>query len=122
MSNHLTVAILRAVRGPHHPDREELALVSVLHALSDPTRLEVVRMLTPDLERSCGDFHGLNGISVATLSHHLRVLREAGVTRTRIEGKHRYVSLRGDDLEARFAGLLGAIVTAAPVSAADPTG
>jgi DNA-binding transcriptional ArsR family regulator len=100
------------VREPHHPDRRELSLVSVLHALSDPTRLEVVRALAPDVERSCGDFHGLGGITVPTLSHHLRVLREAGVTRMRINGKHRYVSLRRDDLEARFPGVLDSIVRA----------
>jgi DNA-binding transcriptional ArsR family regulator len=102
------------VREPHHPGRDELSLVSVLHALSDPTRLEVVRMLAPNAERSCGDFHGLGGITVPTLSHHLRVLREAGVINTRIDGKHRYVSLRRDDLEARFPGVLASIVTAAP--------
>jgi DNA-binding transcriptional ArsR family regulator len=103
-------ASLRFVRQPHHPPRDELALVTVLHALSDPTRLEVVRMLAPDLERPCGDFHGLGGITVPTLSHHLRVLREAGVTHMRIHGKHRYVSLRRDDLEARFPGVLDPIV------------
>jgi DNA-binding transcriptional ArsR family regulator len=100
------------MREPQHPDREQLALVSVLHALSDPTRLTIVCMLAPDLERSCGDFHGLGGISVATLSHHLRVLREAGVTRTRLDGKHRYVSLRGDDLDGRFPNVLSSIVIA----------
>jgi DNA-binding transcriptional ArsR family regulator len=100
------------MREPHHPDREQLTLVSVLHALSDPTRLEIVCMLASDVERACGDFHGLGGITVATLSHHLRVLREAGVTRTRVEGKHRYVALRRDDLEARFPDVLASIVTA----------
>ena len=39
-------------------------------------------------ERPCSDLHGVGGITVATLSHHLRVLREAGLTRTRVSGKH----------------------------------
>jgi DNA-binding transcriptional ArsR family regulator len=87
--------------------------VSVLHSLSDPTRLEIVRLLTGEPERACSDFHGIGGVSVATLSHHLRVLREAGVTRTRLDGKRRYVSLRRTDLEARFPGLLDPILHAA---------
>jgi DNA-binding transcriptional ArsR family regulator len=105
-------AKLVAVRAPHHPDRDDLSLVSVLHALSDPTRLEIVLRLAPDRERSCGEFHGLGGVSLGTLSHHLRVLREAGLTSTRIDGKHRYVSLRRDDLEARFPGIVEPIIAA----------
>jgi DNA-binding transcriptional ArsR family regulator len=110
-----------SVREPQHPARADLALVSVLHALSDPTRLEVARALALSDERPCGDFHGLGGVSVATLSHHLRVLREAGVTRTRIAGKHRYLSLRRDDLEARFPGVVASIVKAAPAVKELPT-
>jgi DNA-binding transcriptional ArsR family regulator len=83
-----------------------------MHSLSDPTRLEIVRMLSGVAERSCGDFHDLGGVTVPTLSHHLRVLREAGVTDTRIEGRNRYVSLRRDDLDARFPGVLEPIVAA----------
>jgi DNA-binding transcriptional ArsR family regulator len=45
------------------------------------------------------------------MSHHLRVLREAGLTRTRVEGAKRYVSLRREDLQARFPGLLEAVLT-----------
>jgi DNA-binding transcriptional ArsR family regulator len=44
------------------------------------------------------------------MSHHLRVLREAGLTRTRVEGTRRYVSLRREDLQARFPGLLEAVL------------
>jgi DNA-binding transcriptional ArsR family regulator len=103
------------VRVPLHPKAGEVELVSVLHALSDPTRLEIVRALAEaGHECACGEFHGLGGISIATLSHHLRVLREAGVTRTRIEGKHRFIALRREDLERRFPGVLDAIVVSAP--------
>jgi len=98
---------------PHHPDRDDIALVTVLHALSDPIRLEIVRMLGSGLERSCGDFHGVGGVTVPTLSYHLRVLREAGVTQGRASGKHRYVSLRREDLHVRFPGVLDAIMAAA---------
>jgi len=100
------------MRAPTQPTRRQLTLAAVMHSLSDPTRLEIVRMLADVPERSCGDFHDLGQITVATLSHHLRVLREAGVTNTRIEGRNRYVSLRRADLEARFPGVLDPIIAA----------
>lgn len=97
------------MREPPHPDCDQVDLAVFLHALSDPARLEIVRMLAPDLERPCGDFHGVGGISTPTLSHHLRVLRESGVTRTRIDGKHRHIRLRRDT-DAPFPGVLEVIM------------
>ena len=81
---------------------------SILHALSDPARLEIVRRLAAGSEWSCGRFE--LGLSKATLSHHFRVLREAGVLRTRPDGRKRLLSLRDDDLNARFPGLLQAVL------------
>ena len=82
----------------------------MLHALSDPARLEIVRRLAAGDEPPCGTFD--LGLSKATLSHHFRVLRESGVVRTRPEGRKRLLSLRVDDLEARFPGLLDAVLSA----------
>jgi DNA-binding transcriptional ArsR family regulator len=82
----------------------------VLHALSDPARLQIVRQLAIGDECTCGTFD--LGLSKATLSHHFRVLREAGVVRTRPEGRTRMLSLRKDDLDERFPGLLEAVLTA----------
>lgn len=82
---------------------------SILHALSDPARLEIVRRLAAGSEWSCGRFE--LGLSKATLSHHFRVLREAGVLRTRPDGRKRLLSLREHDLNARFPGLLQAVLT-----------
>ncbi len=96
------------MREPHHPSRAEFELSAVLHALSDPARLEIVRRLAEGDEWSCGRFE--LGLSKATLSHHFRVLREAGVIRTRAEGRKRLLSLRREDLETRFPGLLGAVL------------
>ena len=98
------------MREPHHPGRAELELSSVLHALSDPARLEIVRRLAEGSEPSCGTFE--LGLSKATLSHHFRVLRESGVIHSRPEGRKRFLSLRVEDLDARFPGLLEAILTA----------
>src|SRR5450432_2182526 len=86
-------------RQPYQPDLADITPVTVLHALSDPVRLEIVHALGAAAERPCSDLHGLGGVTEATLSHHLRVLREAGITHTRLQGKHRFISLRLDDLE-----------------------
>jgi DNA-binding transcriptional ArsR family regulator len=98
------------MRPPHHPERNQLELSAVLYALSDPTRMEVVRRLAGEVELACGTF-GLP-TTKATLSHHFKVLREAGLIHTRVEGVHRYNSLRKQDLEARFPGLLKAVLKA----------
>lgn len=88
----------------------ELSLPAVLAALSDPTRLAVVAQLMAERELSCGALE----VSVAksTLSQHLRVLREAGVTHTRPDGTQRLLSVRRDDLDRAFPGLLDAVVGA----------
>ena len=89
------------------PHVDEMTLAAVMAALSDPMRVAIVRQLAAEGERTCGTFD--LGISKATRSHHFRVLREAGITHTRAEGTHRHVSLRRDDVDARFPGLLDAV-------------
>ncbi len=91
-----------------HPLQEQLALPALLHALSDPIRLEIVRALQDGNERSCGQIDV--AVSKSTLSHHLRVLRDAGLTHTRVDGVQRLVSLRRSDVDARFPGLLSCIL------------
>ena len=94
------------------PAADQIELTGVLQALGDPVRLRIVRTLAAaDGERTCGTFE--LGVSKATRSHHFRVLREAGVTQTRVEGTHRHIALRRDDLEARFPGVLDTILRAA---------
>jgi DNA-binding transcriptional ArsR family regulator len=93
------------------PARDEISLPAVMGALSDPVRVKLVRMLAARGETVCGALDV--GVSKATRSHHYRVLREAGLTHTRVEGTRRHVSLRRDDLDARFPGLLDALLSAA---------
>jgi DNA-binding transcriptional ArsR family regulator len=87
----------------------------VLHALSDPVRLQIVRSLSEHGACNCGTF--AVPVAKSTLSHHLKVLRDAGLTFTEPAGTARVVSLRRDDLDARFPGLLDAVLSAAPVAA-----
>ncbi|WP_214410303.1 ArsR/SmtB family transcription factor [Sphaerisporangium fuscum] len=93
-----------------HPETGEIDLLDVLHALSDPTRMTIVRTLRADPERACGTFPV--DVAPSTLTHHFRVLREAGVIRQREDGNRRWTTLRLGDLDARFPGVLDAVVTA----------
>ncbi|MBW4721932.1 ArsR/SmtB family transcription factor [Saccharothrix obliqua] len=99
-----------------HPARADLRLDTVLAALGDPVRLAIVLRLAelgPGEEIACGAFDLPVGKS--TRSGHFKVLREAGVVRQRDEGVRRLNTLRRDDLDARFPGLLDAVVGAVPV-------
>ena|SRR5215217_4024612 len=100
----------------HHPNADEITLPGLMAALSDPVRVEIVRCLAREGEAACGTFD--LGIAKATRSHHLRVLREAGLTNTRAQGTHRIVSLRRDEIDERFPGLLDAVLAAAERDAA----
>ncbi|GAB2980965.1 ArsR/SmtB family transcription factor [Saccharothrix stipae] len=94
-----------------HPERDEIRITSVLHALADPVRLRIVRELARHEEGlSCG---GLDlGVTASTLTHHVRTLRESGVVRVRAQGTSRISSLRRDDLDALFPGLLDGVLAA----------
>lgn len=89
----------------------EPALADVLAALSDPVRLQIVRTLAADGEgRPCGSFD--LPVAKSTASHHFRVLREAGVIDQEERGRTRHTTLRRDDLERRFPGLLEIVLRA----------
>jgi DNA-binding transcriptional ArsR family regulator len=108
------VELSAGMRTLHHPRSEELSLPDVLHALSDPVRLEVVRLLADGEERPCSAVEAT--VAKSTLSHHFKVLREAGITHTRANGTHRLMSLRKDDLDERFPGLLSSVISAVKVA------
>ena len=93
-----------------HPAQGEIELAAVLHALSDPVRLQIVAALAEVEERSCSSIDV--PVTKSTCTHHFKVLREAGVIHQRQEGTARLNSLRRDDLEARFPGLLATILAA----------
>jgi DNA-binding transcriptional ArsR family regulator len=106
------------MRPIRHPGTEELDLATILRTVGDPVRLATVRLLSDDRERRCTEVGDELGLPASTLSYHLRLLREAGVTRTRAQGTERHISLRRDDLERRFPGLLGVLVAQPPFEAA----
>ena len=91
------------------PAREDIDLGAVLHALSDPVRLQIVAALDARPE-ACPTGSIDVPVSKSTCTHHFRVLREAGVVRQRPEGTARLNTLRREDLDARFPGLLDAVL------------
>lgn len=94
-----------------HPEREEMTLAAVLAALNDPMRRVVVTELALAGEgesRTCASF-GFP-VSKASLTHHFRVLREAGLIRQVDKGNSRAASLRAEDIDARFPGLLALLI------------
>ncbi len=109
-----------------HPPADQFTLERIFHALSDPARLAIVRHLARVGMATCGELDG--GRPKSSMSHHFRILREAGLLQTRAEGSVHQNTLRRDELDARFPGLLATILAqsvderAAPAkpSPADP--
>ncbi|MEI7025346.1 ArsR/SmtB family transcription factor [Paenibacillus sp. y28] len=101
----------------YHPGREDIHISSVLSALSDPIRLSMLKTISLEGERPCGEYNLSVSIAKSTLSHHVRILREAGVLRVRVQGTQHLLSIRSEDLEARFPGLLSSILQAVDMKA-----
>ncbi|AWT25743.1 hypothetical protein Csp1_09370 [Corynebacterium provencense] len=96
-------------RSYEHPDAADITLPRVLFALSDPLRLGMIHRLADNGgevdSRELGP-----GLPKSTLTHHTRLLRESGLTWTRGEGRKCLISLRREDLDARFPGLLDTVL------------
>ncbi|HEY1179019.1 MAG TPA: helix-turn-helix transcriptional regulator, partial [Phytomonospora sp.] len=102
-----------------HPDRDQISVEGVLSALSNPTRLAAVELLDGGGELNCGDVLKILGVSAkSTMTHHWRVLRDSGVVWQRPSGREYLLTLRRDDLDTRYPGLLDTILTAARTDAA----
>lgn len=94
-----------------HPNREDLSVVAVLEALASPVRLRILERLAAGEALTCSTV--LPDVPPSSASHHWRVLREAGVLFARREGRIILHTLRRDDLDGRFPGLLDAVLMAA---------
>lgn len=103
------MCIILLMRPYNHPLPDEFVLERVLYALSDSIRLDIVRRLAEVPEASCGELDG--GRPKSTVSHHFRVLREAGLVLTKCSGTMHMNELRRTELESRFPGLLSAILS-----------
>jgi DNA-binding transcriptional ArsR family regulator len=98
-------------------DLDTIDVLTVLHALSDPVRLEIVRQLagcTGSSELKCGQVELPVGKSTA--SHHFKTLYEAGIVAAREQGTSKFIRLRRDALNERFPGLIDSVLSAAAVT------
>jgi DNA-binding transcriptional ArsR family regulator len=93
-----------------HPEIGDVRLDDVLKALADPHRRAIVRLLIAEGDRPCGTF-GLP-VAASTLSHHFRALRQAGIIRQWDEGRQRMNTLRLNELDTRFPGLVAGVLAA----------
>ncbi len=85
------------------------SLAKVFDALSDESRLAVVKLLLDGELRTAGEIAESVSLPASTCSYHLSKLLGAGVTVCRTEGTYRYPVLRGAELDAHFPGLLDLI-------------
>ena len=90
-------------------------ITTLLAALADPVRIAIIKRLGECEEaRACGSFD--LPVSKSTLSHHFKVLREAGLIQGRYEGTRKLISLRHADVDAVYPGLLDSVLRAAVAS------
>ena len=96
------------------PAADEMLLPKVLAALADPHRLATIRFLAHHGESWCAQVRQEAGLelSKSTFSHHLRIMREAGLVTKRIQGARGYTQLRKEDVDRRFPGLLDSVINA----------
>ena len=88
----------------HHPGLKEVPLAQVMQALSDPCRITIMKALIAQKELACNELPV--EVAKATLSHHVSVLREAGLITTRVEGTKCLNSVRYEAFDDYFPGLL----------------
>jgi predicted transcriptional regulator len=93
-----------------HPTTDQLDLATILRTCGDEVRLAMLRTLDERGEMRSGEVTEAVGVPASTCSYYLKQLRTAGVTRTRSIGTERFISLRRDDLDARFPGLLDVLL------------
>ena len=93
-----------------HPRLEDVPLALALHALADPNRLAIIARLVATERLSCTDAAPCGTIPKSTLSNHLKLLRAAGLIETTQAGREMINTLRRDDFDRRFPGLLDAVL------------
>jgi DNA-binding transcriptional ArsR family regulator len=105
-------------RTMEHPDLADVELTTVLFALSDPARLDLIRLIAAEGPQTVAQCHVVDPASPkSTFSHHLKTLRESGLVRNEPSGRERTISLRRAEIDERFPGLLDSVLVAAHADA-----
>lgn len=104
-----------AMRPLFHPSLEDVTVEGILHALSDPTRATIYAQIAgADEVQTCSNFLEMRERTIpkSTLSHHFKILREAGLIRGERHGVEMHNTSRCNEINQRFPGLLPAILNA----------
>ncbi|RZA27420.1 MAG: ArsR family transcriptional regulator [Proteobacteria bacterium] len=97
------------MREKRHPKIEEIDLTDIMYALSDPARVEIVRMIAAEKRpMTCGELNAERPKS--SMSHHFKILRDSGILKTEIDGKEHLNSLRTAEVESKFPGVFKALL------------
>jgi ArsR family transcriptional regulator len=86
MSKGRTVSPRGTARGSAVPTASDEGLASLARALGHPARVAILRHLMAQGECICGDIVSVLPLAQATVSQHLKVLKEAGLVRGEIDG------------------------------------
>ncbi len=111
------------MRPLHHPEIDDVPLEAILHALADPARVKIFADIAQQgCPRNCTAFVNIaeKPIPKATLSQHFRILREAGLIHSERHGVAMHTASRDTEVDARYPGLLAAIVKAHQIQMTDP--
>lgn len=103
-----------------HPSIEDVRLEAILHALSDPVRVQIFAEIAgADCPQTCSSFSSVNDrvIPKSSLSQHFKVLRDAGLIRSERQGVEMHNSSRCTEVQERFPGLVPAIIAAHAIEA-----
>ena len=92
------------MKSRHYPSLKKIPLSAIFDALSDPVRLEILKLLLEEDEISCGNCKST--LSKSTMSHHFKVLTHAGLIQRREQGTSHFLSLRKEEIEKRLPGFL----------------
>jgi len=79
-------------------DRAQIERIS--KALADATRLKIFEAISGSRHMNCGEIVSLRGVTPATVSHHLKILSEAGLIACRREGQFVYSEAVSETIEA----------------------
>ncbi len=88
-----------------------LELVHVLQAMGDPQRLMMLKIFADGEWHPCGAGDWATGLHKSTISHHIKILREAGLLEDQQHGRNKYARLRRDAIDERFPGLLNGVLS-----------
>ena len=103
-----------------HPSIDDIRLEAILHALSDPVRVQIFSDIAgATCAQTCSAFNSVNDrvIPKSSLSQHFKVLREAGLIRSERQGVEMRNTSRCEEVQDRFPGLIPAIIDAYKVEA-----